>query len=86
MICSLSKNEAENKGFDDAFVLDYRGYIAEATGANIFCKKRRTFTKPDCFLNGITRQTVIDIAKKLEANVTEDHFQIDFLSTCQNHS
>ena len=40
MICSLSKNEAENKGFDDALMLDYRGYIAEATGANIFFVKK----------------------------------------------
>ena len=42
MICSLSKHSAESNGFDDALMLDYRGYIAEATGANIFCKKKRS--------------------------------------------
>ena len=84
MICSLSKHQAEKKGFDDALMLDYRGYIAEATGANIFfVKNGELFTpKADCFLNGITRQTVISIAKKNEIKVTEDHFQIDFISKC----
>ena len=84
MICSLSKHKAEKKGFDDALMLDYRGYIAEATGANIFfVKSGELFTpKPDCFLNGITRQTVIDIAKKNKIKVTEDHFKIQFLEDC----
>ena len=84
MICSLSKHKAEKAGFDDALMLDYRGYIAEATGANIFfVKNGELFTpKPDCFLNGITRQTVIKIARKIKIKVTEDHFKIDFLSNC----
>ncbi len=85
MICSLSKHEAERKGFDDALMLDYRGYIAEATGANIFFSKdKKIFTpKPDCFLDGITRKTVIDIAKKLKIHVEEGHYKPDFLEDCQ---
>ena len=84
MICSLSKHKAEKAGFDDALMLDYRGYIAEATGANIFfVNNGELFTpKPDCFLNGITRQTVIKIARRIKIKVTEDHFKIDFLSNC----
>ena len=84
MICSLSKHKAEKAGFDDALMLDYRGYIAEATGANIFfVKNGELFTpKPDCFLNGITRQTVIKIARKIKIKVTEDHFKLDFLPNC----
>ena len=67
MICSLSKHEAEKLGFDDALMLDYRGYVAEATGANIFFVKENELFTPvaDCFLNGITRQTVIKLLKKI---------------------
>jgi branched-chain amino acid aminotransferase len=73
MICTLSKHAAESKGYDDALMLDYRGQIAESTGANIFLiqdGKIHTPT-PDCFLNGITRQTVIGIAKKHGIEVIE---------------
>ncbi len=84
MICSLSKHEAEKLGFDDALMLDYRGYVAEATGANIFFVKNNELFTPiaDCFLNGITRQTVIEIAKENEIRVHEEHFKLDFLKTC----
>jgi branched-chain amino acid aminotransferase len=84
MICSLSKHEAEKLGFDDALMLDYRGYIAEATGANIFFVKNSELFTPiaDCFLNGITRQTVIEIAKENKINVHENHFKLDFLEAC----
>ena len=65
MICTLSKHAAEADGYDDALMLDWRGQIAESTGANIFFVidgKLHTPT-PDCFLDGITRRTVIDLAK-----------------------
>ena len=85
MICSLSKHEAERDGFDDALMLDYRGFIAEATGANIFfIKQKKLFTPiPDCFLDGITRKTVIEIAKKLRIEIEEGHFNYDFLESCE---
>jgi len=73
MICTLSKHAAEAEGYDDALMLDYRGRIAESTGANIFLiqdGKINTPT-PDCFLNGITRQTVIGLAKKHGYEVIE---------------
>ena len=84
MICSLSKHKAESKGFDDALMLDYRGYIAEATGANIFFVKDNDLYTPiaDCFLNGITRQTVIEIAKENNLKVHEKHLETDFISSC----
>ncbi|RJF86675.1 branched-chain amino acid aminotransferase [Oleomonas cavernae] len=73
MICTLSKHKAEQAGFDDALMFDYRGQVAEATGANIFFVKdgKLHTPKPDCFLDGITRRTVIDIAKKHQIDVVE---------------
>ena len=73
MICTLSKHAAEAKGYDDALMLDYRGQLAESTGANIFLVQNGEIhtPTPDCFLNGITRQTVIDLARKRGIKVTE---------------
>ena len=74
MICTLSKHEAEAKGYSDALMLDYRGQIAEATGANIFFKmpdgKLHT-PLADCFLDGITRRTVIQLAKENGIEIVE---------------
>jgi len=74
MICTLSKHEAEKKGFTDSLMLDYQGNVAEATGANIFFKNKSGELHtpiPDSFLNGITRRCVIDIAKTKGINVVE---------------
>ena len=73
MICTLSKHTAEQNGRNDALMLDYRGQVAEATGANIFLiKDGRIHTPtPDCFLDGITRRTVIDLARNRGYDVTE---------------
>lgn len=81
MINTLSKHEAEEKGFVDALMLDYRGYAVEATGANLFMIKNGVIRtpKPDCFLNGITRLTVIDLAKQLGYKLEEDHITVDAL-------
>ena len=77
MICTLSKHAAEAKGYADAMMLDYRGYVAEATGANIFFVKDGVLHTPipDCFLNGITRQSVIAIAKARGVKVVERHIK-----------
>ncbi|MEM7216409.1 MAG: branched-chain amino acid aminotransferase [Pseudomonadota bacterium] len=73
MICTLSKHAAEENGYADALMLDWRGHVAEATGANVFfIKDGKIHTPtPDCFLNGITRQTVIDLAKERQIEVIE---------------
>jgi len=73
MICTLSKHAAEEKGYADALMLDWRGHVAEATGANVFFIKDGTIhtPTPDCFLNGITRQTVIELAEKRQMEVIE---------------
>ncbi|MFT6224682.1 MAG: branched-chain amino acid aminotransferase [Paracoccaceae bacterium] len=81
MICTMSKHAAEAKGCSDAMMFDYRGYIAEATGANIFFVKNGEVhtPTPDCFLNGITRQTVIGMLKERNINVIERHIMPDEL-------
>jgi branched-chain amino acid aminotransferase len=73
MICTISKHEAEAKGYADAMMFDYRGYIAEATGANVFFVKDGELhtPTPDCFLNGLTRQTVLALAAAQGMEVVE---------------
>ena len=75
IICTMSKQFAEEKGYNDALMLDYRGYVAEGTGANIFfIKDKNIYTPiPDCFLNGITRQTVIELVKDKGLNLIEKY-------------
>lgn len=75
MICTISKHAAERDGYADALMLDYRGYIAEATGANIFLVRDGVIhtPTPDCFLDGITRQTVIRLARERGFEVVERH-------------
>jgi branched-chain amino acid aminotransferase len=83
MICTISKHAAEAKGYADAMMLDYRGRVAEATGANIFFVKDGVIhtPDPDCFLNGITRQTVIELAKRRGYQVIERAIMPEELST-----
>lgn len=85
MICTISKHDAEKHGYQDALMLDYRGYLAEATGANLFLVINGEIhtPTPDCFLNGITRQTVIDLAKKRQITVIERHIKPEELSAVQ---
>jgi branched-chain amino acid aminotransferase len=73
MICTISKHAAEAKGYADALMLDWRGQVAEATGANVFFVKDGALhtPKPDCFLDGITRRTIIDLAKRRGIEVIE---------------
>ena len=79
IICTMSKEFAEKKGYHDALMLDYRGYVAEGTGANIFFIKGNNIHTPipDCFLNGITRQTVIKMVKEKGFNLTERYILPD---------
>jgi len=73
MICTLSKHAAMDKGYSDAMMLDYRGLVAEATGANVFFHRNGELhtPTPDCFLDGITRQTVIALARGAGLKIVE---------------
>lgn len=73
MICTISKHIAERKGYADAMMLDWQGRVAECTGANIFFIKDETIHTPiaDCFLDGLTRQTVIELARRRGIKVVE---------------
>ena len=73
MICTLSKQHAEQHGYNDALMLDWRGRVAETTGANIFFVRDGALHTPvpDCFLDGITRRTIMDLARKRGVEVNE---------------
>ncbi|MAO93164.1 MAG: branched-chain amino acid aminotransferase [Rhodospirillales bacterium] len=78
MICTMSKHKAEAEGYHDALMLDWRGYVAEATGANIFflMEDGKLHTPdPDCFLDGITRRTVIDLARRNGYEIVQRHIK-----------
>jgi branched-chain amino acid aminotransferase len=77
MICTLSKDAAEREGFADALMLDYRGYVAEMTGANVFFIKDGVIHTPlpDCFLNGITRLSLVELARWRGFEVVERHIR-----------
>jgi len=81
MICTMSKHEAERRGFADALMLDWRGYVAETTSANIFMVKDGELhtPTPDCFLDGITRRTAIEIADANGIKVNVRHITLDEL-------
>ncbi len=83
MICTPSKHAAERDGSADALMLDYRGQVAEATGANIFFVRDGALhtPTPDCFLNGLTRQTAIKLAKERQIEVIERAIMPDELPT-----
>ena len=83
MICTLSKHEAEKNGYNDSLMLDHQDFVAEATGANIFfiiesSNEIHTPT-PDCFLDGITRRTIIDIAKNKGFKIIERKIKLEEL-------
>lgn len=82
MICTLSKHEAESKGYADAMMLDYRGQVAEATGANMFFVQDDVIhtPTPDCFLDGITRRTVIELARARGHEIVERAIMPDELA------
>jgi branched-chain amino acid aminotransferase len=82
MICTLSKHAAEREGFADAMMLDWRGYVAEATGANVFfvADGRLVTPIPDCFLDGITRRSVIALAKSKGIEVEERYIMPEDLA------
>jgi branched-chain amino acid aminotransferase len=83
MICTVSKHAAEKEGYADALMLDWRGYIAESTGANVFLIRDGAIhtPTPDCFLNGITRRSVIALARQQGYEVIERHIPAEELKT-----
>jgi branched-chain amino acid aminotransferase len=83
MICTISKHRAENKGYADALMLDWQGRVAECTGANIFFVKDGKIHTPiaDCFLDGITRKTVIELARRRGIEVIERRIMPDELAS-----
>lgn len=83
MICSLAKTAAEDQGFDDALLLDWRGYVSETTSSNIFFVIGDTLVtpKPDCFLDGLTRQTMIRLAQDAGIKVQETHMTLETAKT-----
>lgn len=85
MIGTLSKHDAEARGYDDALMLDHRGHLAEATGANLFLVIDGALhtPTPDCFLDGITRRTVINLAKARGITVVERHIPPEDLAKAQ---
>jgi branched-chain amino acid aminotransferase len=86
MICTMSKHEAEAAGCDDALMLDWKGRVAEGTGANIFVMfgdGKIITPPPECFLNGITRQTVMELAAKRGYEVIERHIQPEELADAE---
>ena len=85
MICTLSKHTAERAGYEDALMLDYRGQVADATGANVFfiINGEIHTPTPDCFLDGITRRTVIELAKKRGYKLIERAIMPEEMSKAQ---
>jgi branched-chain amino acid aminotransferase len=83
MICTISKHRAERRGFADALMLDWQGRVAECTGANVFFARDGALHTPiaDCFLDGITRQTVIDLARRRGIEVVERRIMPDELAS-----
>ncbi len=83
MICTVSKHAAEREGYTDALMLDWRGYVAESTGANVFLVRDGVIhtPEPDCFLDGITRRSVIAIAKSRGFEVVQRHIPAEELAS-----
>lgn len=83
MICTLSKHRAERRGYADAMMLDWQGRVAECTGANIFFTRDGALHTPiaDCFLDGVTRRTVIDLARRRGIDVVERRIMPDELAS-----
>jgi len=83
MICTISKHQAERNGYADALMLDWQGRVAECTGANVFFSKDGALHTPiaDCFLDGITRRTVMDLARRRGIEVIERRIMPDELSS-----